>query len=103
MRLGVSLDSDDLVFIRPDESPVNPSAVTLAFRRIMKRAGLRDSLDRIEQLRAFHRLTRSFPVWPYDLRNIRRFVTIILAPLLSTAAGAAIERLVEVVSNRLPT
>ena len=33
IQLGVSLSVDDFVFIRPDGSPINPSAVTLAFRR----------------------------------------------------------------------
>ncbi len=41
IQLGISLNADDFVFIRPDGSPVNPSAVTLAFRRIIKRAGLK--------------------------------------------------------------
>ncbi len=52
IQLGVSLNADDFVFIRPDGSPVNPSAVTLAFRRIIKRAGLRDI--RIHDLRHTH-------------------------------------------------
>jgi len=41
IQLGVSLDADDFVFIRPDGSPINPNAVTLAFRRIIKKTGLR--------------------------------------------------------------
>ena len=52
IQLGVSLSADDFVFIRPDGSPINPSAVTLAFRRIIKRAGLRDV--RIHDLRHTH-------------------------------------------------
>jgi len=51
-QLGIGLDIDDFVFIRPDGSPVNPNAVTLAFRRIIKRAGLRDV--RIHDLRHTH-------------------------------------------------
>ena len=42
IQLGVSLNADDFVFIRPDGSPINPNAVTLAFKRIIKRVGLRD-------------------------------------------------------------
>jgi integrase len=41
IQLGISLEADDFVFIRPDGSPINPNAVTLAFRRIIKKAGLR--------------------------------------------------------------
>jgi integrase len=52
IQLGVSLDADDFVFIRPDGSPMNPSAVTLAFRRIIKKAGLK--AIRIHDLRHTH-------------------------------------------------
>ena len=52
IQLGVSLNADDFVFIRPDGSPINPNAITLAFRRIIKRAGLRDI--RIHDLRHTH-------------------------------------------------
>jgi len=52
IQLGVSLNADDFVFIRPDGSPLNPSAVTLAFRRIIKKAGLKDI--RIHDLRHTH-------------------------------------------------
>jgi len=52
IQLGISLNADDFVFIRPDGSPMNPSAVTLAFRRIIKRAGLKDI--RIHDLRHTH-------------------------------------------------
>ena len=52
IQLGISLNGDDFVFIRPDGSPMNPNAVTLAFRRIMKRAGLKGI--RIHDLRHTH-------------------------------------------------
>jgi len=52
IQLGISLNADDFVFIRPDGSPINPSAITLAFRRIIKRAGLKDI--RIHDLRHTH-------------------------------------------------
>ncbi len=52
IQLGVTLNVDDFVFIRLDGSPINPSAVTLAFRRIIKRAGLRGI--RIHDLRHTH-------------------------------------------------
>lgn len=41
IQLGISLNADDFAFIKPGGSPINPSAVTLAFRRIIKKAGLR--------------------------------------------------------------
>jgi len=52
IQLGVSLNADDFVFIRPDGSPINPNAVTLAFRRIIKKAGLKAL--RIHDLRHTH-------------------------------------------------
>jgi len=52
IQLGISLNADDFVFIRPDGSPINPNAVTLAFRRIIKRAGLKNI--RIHDLRHTH-------------------------------------------------
>ncbi len=52
IQLGITLSVDDFVFIRHGGSPINPSAVTLAFRRIIKRAGLRSL--RIHDLRHTH-------------------------------------------------
>ena len=52
IQLGVSLNADDFVFIRPDGSPINPSAVSLAFGRIIKKAGLK--AIRIHDLRHTH-------------------------------------------------
>ncbi|MFC1902366.1 tyrosine-type recombinase/integrase [Chloroflexota bacterium] len=52
IQLDVSLNADDFVFIRPDGSPINPNAITLAFRRIIKRADLKDL--RIHDLRHTH-------------------------------------------------
>jgi len=48
----IGLEVDDFVFARPDGSPINPNAVTLAFRRILKRAGLKGI--RIHDLRHTH-------------------------------------------------
>jgi integrase len=52
IQLGISLNADDFVFIRPDGSPINPNVITLAFRRITKRAGLKDV--RVHDLRHTH-------------------------------------------------
>jgi len=52
IQLGVTLDIDDFVFIRQDGSPINPNAVTLAFRRILNKAGLKGI--RIHDLRHTH-------------------------------------------------
>ena len=52
IQLGVTLNSDDFVFISPDGTPVTPNAVTLAFKRIIKKAGLKDI--RLHDLRHTH-------------------------------------------------
>jgi integrase len=52
VQLGITLEPDDFVFIRPDGTPINPNAVTLAFKRIISRAGLKDV--RIHDLRHTH-------------------------------------------------
>ncbi len=52
IQLGVTLDVDDFAFIRPDGSPINPNAVTLAFKRILKRTGLKGI--RMHDLRHTH-------------------------------------------------
>jgi len=52
IQLGISLNADDFVFIRPDGRPINPNAVTLAFRRIIKKAMLKSI--RIHDLRHTH-------------------------------------------------
>jgi len=52
IQLGVSLEPDDFVFIRHDGNPINPNALTLAFRRITKKAGLKNI--RIHDLRHTH-------------------------------------------------
>lgn len=52
IQLGVSFNADDFVFIRPNGNPINPSAVTLAFRRILKKAELKEI--RIHDLRHTH-------------------------------------------------
>ncbi|MFC1901372.1 tyrosine-type recombinase/integrase [Chloroflexota bacterium] len=52
VQLGVTLNADDFVFIRPDGSANNPNAVTLAFHRIIKKAGLKKI--RLHDLRHTH-------------------------------------------------
>ena len=46
------MNEDDFVFIRPDGKPINPNAITLAFRRITRKAGLEHI--RVHDLRHTH-------------------------------------------------
>ena len=51
-QMGSSLSEDDFVFSQADGSPLNPNAVTLAFRRIIKKAKLNHV--RVHDLRHTH-------------------------------------------------
>jgi len=52
IQLGIGLTDNDFVFIRHDGSPINPNAVTLAFQRVVKKAGLKHI--RLHDLRHTH-------------------------------------------------
>ncbi len=52
IQLGDTLKDDDFVFMQPDGSPLSPNAVTLAFRRIIRKAGLNHI--RVHDLRHTH-------------------------------------------------
>jgi hypothetical protein len=58
-----------------------------------KQGKLSGSLSKITQLQTLHKLTQSFPVWPYDVRSIQRFVITALSPLLWTAVAGLIDQL----------
>ena len=52
IQLGIGLTDDDFVFIRHEGSPINPNAVTHAFQRVIKKAGLKHV--RLHDLRHTH-------------------------------------------------
>ena len=52
IQMGVGLTADDFVFILPDGGAVYPNAVTQAFQRIAKKAGLKNI--RLHDLRHTH-------------------------------------------------
>lgn len=62
-------------------------------RLTSKHGELRDNLDKIEQLQTFHKLTQSFPIWPFDVRSIRRFAAMTATPLLWMVVAAVIDKL----------
>lgn len=41
-----------------------------------------DSVQKIEALQTLYKITEDFIIWPFDVVNLRRFLTITLAPLL---------------------
>ena len=46
------MQEDDFLFVRLDRKPLNPNAITLAFRRIIRKAGLQHI--RVHDLRHMH-------------------------------------------------
>jgi integrase len=52
IQLGAQLQEDDFLFVRLDRKPLNPNAITLAFRRIIRKAGLQHI--RVHDLRHTH-------------------------------------------------
>jgi hypothetical protein len=47
--------------------------------------------ERIEQLQTLYQITEDFIIWPFDVVNLRRFLTITLAPLLPGVASVLFE------------
>ena len=43
---------------------------------------IKESMEKIEHLQALHKVASSFPVWPFDLKTIQRFLFTISAPFL---------------------
>lgn len=47
--------------------------------------------EMIEQLQTLYKITEDFIIWPFDVVNLRRFLTITLAPLLPGVASVLFE------------
>lgn len=39
-------------------------------------------IKKIQQIRELYKLTEEFPVWPFDVANVRRFLSVITAPVI---------------------
>lgn len=53
---------------------------------------IRKNLDRIQRLQELHALTSGFPVWPFNVESMVRFITSILSPVLVIVITVLIER-----------
>lgn len=51
-----------------------------------KNYDLSDKITRIEQLQKLHKIGETFPVWPFDFANIRRFTVSMLWPIITFLA-----------------
>ncbi len=52
-----------------------------------------DDLKKHDALRKLYDFAKEFPVWPFDLSNLRRFVAVITAPLVPALISLAIDLL----------
>lgn len=50
-----------------------------------------EGLQRLEHLEKLYKVADSFPIWPFDIRNLRRFVTVVTTPLLPAIFSLVIE------------
>lgn len=48
---------------------------------------LKDNIEKIRQLQELHRLARSFPVWPFDIVTIGRFLLTMSTPILTVGVS----------------
>ena len=53
----------------------------------LKAEELKKEVEKIRELQSFYSLTDEFPVWPFDVQTIRRYVVAVLAPLLPPLIG----------------
>ena len=52
---------------------------------------LRGLREKVDELKKLHDLTVAFPVWPFDTKNVRRFLGALGAPLVPIGISAASE------------
>ena len=43
---------------------------------------LNEELGKLENIKKLYSLAESFPVWPFDIRNLTRFLTVVTTPLI---------------------
>ena len=60
---------------------------------------LKDHIEKIEQLQRLHSMTNSFPVWPFDIDTIRRFVLTMTSPVFTVAVAVIINVLTNMLTQ----
>lgn len=55
------------------------------------------AVERLEQIRTLYKMADDFPVWPFDFRSLRRFFTVVGAPLLPAIISIAQEIVKEMI------
>jgi type IV secretory pathway VirB3-like protein len=55
---------------------------SLAYKELSSNAkALKDNIDKIEQLKKLYEVASTFPVWPFDMATIQRFLVTMTSPL----------------------
>lgn len=54
-----------------------------------------DDMKRLDHIKKLYEISLEFPVWPFDIQNLRRFFAVVTAPLIP----AAISILVDIITN----
>jgi len=55
---------------------------------------LENSLKMLKELQSLHEMTSEFPVWPFNLENIVRFVTSLVSPIALAIAADLLSRFI---------
>ena len=70
--------------------------------KLQKNDITRDDEELIDRLRKIGTLIDDLPVWPFDARTVRKFLTAYVAPLLGSFSYPLIRMVVVLVSARFP-
>jgi hypothetical protein len=60
---------------------------------------LKESVEKVQQLRILYDIAQTFPVWPFDVGTIRRFIITISSPILTIAISIIIELIKDKLKN----
>jgi len=52
-------------------------------------AGLKNEVEKIQQLQILYEMTDKFPVWPFDVTTLRRFAATLTIPVIPILIGIA--------------
>ena len=56
---------------------------------------LDENIEKVEQLQRLHKLTTTFPVWPYNFSTLRRFIITMSSPLITIILSIMIDALIQ--------
>jgi hypothetical protein len=83
------------VGMRPD----NEKADAGAGNKAPDESGVEADMRRLDHLQKLYTIAEKFPVWPFDVENLRRFFAVITAPVLPALISITIDLLTPVITN----